>query len=108
MSEHGVPDSRLTVLYLAQKREKGEKRWVCQCSCSTSKTIEVTGSRLRSGETRSCGCLQKELARKRVEKENKYDLISCDYGIGYTTNTNEPFYFDLEDYDKIKKYHWQK
>ena len=36
---------------------------------------------------------------------NKYDLTG-EYGIGYTINTNEPFYFDLDDYDKIKCYTW--
>ena len=108
MSEHGVPDSRLTVLYLAPKKSKGENKWVCQCSCEQGTIFEVPGSRLRLGVTRSCGCLQKELARKRMTKENKYDLDSFEYGIGYTTNTNEPFYFDLEDYELISKYHWQK
>lgn len=38
-------------------------------------------------------------------KYNKYDL-SGEYGIGWTTNTNKEFYFDLEDYDKIKDYCW--
>ena len=32
--------------------------------------------------------------------------MSGDYGIGWTSNTNEEFYFDLEDYDKIKDYCW--
>ena len=36
---------------------------------------------------------------------NKYDL-SGKYGIGWTSNTNKEFYFDLEDYDKIKDYTW--
>lgn len=40
-------------------------------------------------------------------KYNKYDLNGL-YGIGWTSNTNEEFYFDLEDYDKIKDYHWYK
>lgn len=40
-----------------------------------------------------------------IRKLNNYDL-SGKYGIGYTSNTNEPFYFDLEDYDKIKGYTW--
>ena len=35
---------------------------------------------------------------------NKYDL-SGKYGIGYT-NKGEEFWFDLEDYDKIKDYCW--
>ncbi len=41
------------------------------------------------------------------KKTNKYDL-SGEYGIGWTSNTNEEFYFDLEDYDKIKDYCWRK
>lgn len=39
------------------------------------------------------------------KKYNKYDL-SGEYGIGWASNTNEEFYFDLEDYDKIKNICW--
>ena len=43
------------------------------------------------------------------KKYNSYDL-SGEYGIGYTSNSDsygrKEFYFDLEDYNKIKKYHW--
>lgn len=35
---------------------------------------------------------------------NHYDLTG-EYGVGYT-NKGEEFYFDLEDYDKIKDYCW--
>ena len=38
-------------------------------------------------------------------KGNEYDL-SGEYGIGYCSPHGEPFYFDLEDYDKVKKYTW--
>lgn len=41
------------------------------------------------------------------KKTNIYDLCGI-YGIGWTSNTNEKFYFDLEDYDKIKDYCWIK
>lgn len=40
-------------------------------------------------------------------KTNKYNLTG-EFGIGYTLNTNEEFYFDLEDYDLIKDYGWYK
>ena len=40
-------------------------------------------------------------------KYNKYDL-SGEYGIGWTSNTNREFYFDLEDYDLIKDYCWRE
>ena len=36
---------------------------------------------------------------------NKYDL-SGEYGIGWTTNTNQEFYFDLDDFELIRKYSW--
>ena len=38
-------------------------------------------------------------------KYNKYDLLGS-FGVGWTTNTNKEFWFDLEDYDKIKDYCW--
>ena len=41
------------------------------------------------------------------KKSNIYDL-SGEYGVGWTSNTNEEFYFDLEDYDKIKDCCWSK
>lgn len=40
-----------------------------------------------------------------IKKSNIYDL-SGEYGIGYCSNTGSQFYFDLEDYDKIKDYCW--
>lgn len=46
-----------------------------------------------------------ELNRITKKKYNVYDL-SGDFGIGYTSNTNEEFYFDLCDYDKIKDVCW--
>lgn len=39
------------------------------------------------------------------ETFNTYDLESESYGIGYTKK-GEKFYFDKEDYDKIKDYNW--
>lgn len=36
--------------------------WICQCDCGTKKTIQ--SSHLRSGATKSCGCLHDESARK--------------------------------------------
>jgi len=36
-------------------RKKGEALWACNCDCGDTHTLR--GSRLRSEETRSCGCL---------------------------------------------------
>lgn len=40
------------------------------------------------------------------KKYNEYDL-SGEYGIGKLTNSEEIFYFDLQDYDKIREYCWR-
>lgn len=80
--------------------------WKCLCDCGED--ITTSGISLRRGKTKSCGCLHKDCAKKQGrnnKKYNKYDL-SGEYGIGWTANTNQPFYFDLEDYDKIKNYCW--
>lgn len=58
MSEHGVPDSRITVINRADN--KGiHVMWNCKCSCGNNCILE--GSKLRSGNTKSCGCINKEL-----------------------------------------------
>ena len=83
-------------------------RWECECTCDDKTIINVIGDNLRSGKVKSCGCLRVDnlrRIRKENSKDNIYDLAG-EYGIGWTTNTGQEFYFDLEDYDKIKDYHW--
>lgn len=106
MSEHGVPDSRLTVIKRGENSKNGKVRWLCECSCGNPKHVLVEGTSLRDGTTKSCGCLMRENLTKRNKDghENTYDL-SGEYGIGYTAK-GEEFWFDIEDYDKIKDYTW--
>lgn len=53
---------RLLVLWDSKKRTKcGHIVWLCKCSCG--KQVKVISGNLRYGHTRSCGCLQKELAK---------------------------------------------
>lgn len=117
MWEHGVPDSRLTVIKQVEDHifPNGQRKaqWLCMCNCSGKNQVIVCGSHLRNGNTKSCGCLNKEAI---VEighnkwKGNIYTLNLEDehglYGIGYCSNTNSEFYFDMDDYNKIKDYTW--
>ncbi len=82
-------------------------RWICQCSCNEHNIVLVCGSELKKkkGGTKSCGCLVKEINYNMRKKYNNYDLDSREYGIGYTEE-GEEFWFDKEDYDLIKEYHW--
>lgn len=102
----GMTFGKLTVLRDSGKRHNcGNVLWECQCNCE-NKTIKLIPTNyLTSGKTKSCGCAKKDAGKKR-KKKNEYDLTSY-FGIGYT-NKGEEFYFDLEDYDKIKDYYWVK
>lgn len=61
LNELGQEYGRLTVIGTAG-RYHSEIRWVCRCLCG--QTVSVPGSRLRSRETQSCGCLHKEAVAK--------------------------------------------
>ena len=80
-------------------------RYLCKCDCGNEILVSVTADMLKSGRTRSCGCLRKTIPQKMFKKENKKDL-SGDYGVVWATNTNEEIYFDLEDADEILKHSW--
>ena len=53
---------RWTVLKYSHKSDSGTHYWLCQCSCPLHTIKEVNVQSLRKGTSRSCGCLQKELA----------------------------------------------
>lgn len=104
----GKKFGRWTVLGKSDKRTKnGGIMWDCICDCGSNKIHTVSTANLNNGSSTSCGCKQREGASKsgkNRKKYNNYDL-SNNYGIGYTSK-GEKFYFDLEDYNKIKDYCW--
>lgn len=63
IDEAGHRYGRLTVLerYMGS-REKGSF-WKCRCDCGME--FAVSGRNLRTGHTRSCGCLKSEIQKKR-------------------------------------------
>lgn len=50
---------RLTVLRYAGKKDRRNHLWLCRCDCGTEKV--VIGGNLLRGNTRSCGCLKREI-----------------------------------------------
>ena len=111
----GQKFGRLTVLCRDENATGKRTRWLCLCDCQLNKTeaerklISIETSNLTCGITKSCGCLQRERTSEVMSKPNEYDL-SGEFGIGYTSKPDSygrcEFYFDLEDYDKIKDYTW--
>ena len=108
MSEHGVFNSRITVIKRAEdiikKNGKHETAWWCQCDCGREPFVAL-GYNIKNGNTNSCGCYKSDREREVNRKTNIYDY-SKEYGVGYTINTNREFYFDWDDFDLIKDYCW--
>ncbi len=55
---------RLTVVDAAPFRRRSRARWLCRCACG--RLVDVDQRDLRSGDTKSCGCLKSE----RVTEQN--------------------------------------
>ena len=111
----GQKFSHLTVLEKAEDyitpQGQHRTRWLCECDCSNhTKTIVHADYLLNNkDEEKSCGCVKRNRIiqqNKNGHKTNKYDTETYEYGVGWTSNTNTEFYFDIEDYDLIKDYCW--
>ena len=82
---------KLVVLYDTKERKDGRIIWHCICDCG--KECNVKSSNLIQGRTKSCGCLQKEKAKKNIEQynidHNILDLTNKKFGrliVLYQTN----------------------
>ncbi len=53
---------RLTVIKKDTVKSQRKIKWICKCECGN--ITSVIGTTLRNGNTKSCGCLQKEKATK--------------------------------------------
>lgn len=51
---------RLKMLSRSKTAKNGHIIWLCLCDCG--RRVEVNGYHLRSGKTKSCGCLKREIA----------------------------------------------
>lgn len=65
----GKKFGRLTALSLYPREASSRVKWICKCDCG--KETVVTGTKLRAGEIRSCGCLAKELLVERNSTHGK-------------------------------------
>ena len=108
----GKKIGRLTVIERVENhiRPNGATiiRWRCKCDCGNETIVETISLNRKDRQVQSCGCLAREKSKERIKilskRYNEYNLTGS-YGIGYTRK-GEEFWFDLEDYDKIKDYCW--
>lgn len=66
----GIRFGRLTALRPTAQRQHNKVIWECQCDCGRS--TKVQGCNLRSGLTRSCGCLQPQRAAETQKARAKH------------------------------------
>lgn len=52
----------------------GSVYWMCECECGVYK--EISAATLKSGQSKSCGCLHKELLKERLMKKRYERLLS--------------------------------
>ena len=72
MSEHGIPDSRLSVIercgtYISPNGTK-EPLWLCKCNCNKRSLLKLRSSQIKNGKTKSCGCLKEEMFTNIITK----------------------------------------
>lgn len=67
-NEVGNTYGYLTVIERAENTKEGRAQWLCQCKCGN--TTVVLGKHLRSGNTKSCGCLRVQHLTKDLTGQN--------------------------------------
>lgn len=86
----GQTYNHLEVLYYVGSKNK-RSEWLCKCN-NCGKYVIVDSHNLRSGHTKSCGCLISEKLRKdKVEKQYGYLKV-----LKYDCSKNESPYYIVE------------
>ena len=107
----GTRFGKLTVLEKDEVKEKNHQMyWKCRCDCGT--ILSVNGVKLRSGHTKSCGCLNsagelkiKELLNQsNIQYESEKKFLDCVSPLGYSLPFD--FYVNgvLIEFDGIQHY----
>lgn len=89
----GQTFGQLTVIGDGGTNSRRESVWLCKCTCGN--TTQVTTSKLRSGNTSSCGCLHRETVAQQMTKHGQHntDLYRRWQAMKTrTTNPNHDFY----------------
>jgi hypothetical protein len=77
----GMRFGRLTVIGPAEPGPSHHTQWKCQCDCGN--ITHPQAHRLQSGNTKSCGCLRKDAAKKQfrrhgdASRSNRSALYTC-------------------------------
>lgn len=78
----GIKSGRLTVIALSGKNKWGAYLWKCKCGCGEE--IITRGASIVNGDTKSCGCLQREHITKlgKMDKTGRIPTATHKANIG--------------------------
>lgn len=76
-----------------------QRRWLCACSCGNRKSVLQTA--LKSGATRSCGCLRAEVAAARSRTHNLSSTRTYRIWAGMLSRCNTPSASGYERYGAV-------
>lgn len=96
-----IPKEELMKLYIDDQMLIKDIASIYNC-CDSTISKYLDEYKIPKRTTHPWTVKQNKITKK---KYNKYDL-SGEYGVGWTSNTNREFYFDIEDYEKIKDICW--
>lgn len=65
LKEHGYLDSKVTVIGNPHYKNTKYKKIYWDCKCECGKLFDASGQSLRSGNTKSCGCIHRDQIIKR-------------------------------------------
>lgn len=75
---------------------KPARRWVCVCDCGTQ--VLTYGGGLRSGHTKSCGCLQKDVVKRSGTTHGKSKTGTYSSWAAMWSRCTNPHYSGYKDY----------
>ena len=90
------------------KSGKHHKRVVAKCDCGT--TIEKDVYKLKHGAKMCKQCYLQIANQNSIpfeHKTNSYEFRDG-LGVGFASNTNSEYYFDVDDFDKVKDIYWHE
>jgi len=108
IDETGKKYGKLTILYPTKKRANNCVIWHCLCECGNE--CDISGDSLRSGNTKSCGCLGRSAGEWKIENllsqnniqfsrefQQKINNQNMRYDFGIFNNNHQLIY--LIEYD---------
>lgn len=95
---------RLRVVEKTDERKGGKVVWCCECSCGN--VVKVPSTYLTTGETRSCGCIKKEMEKENLREE--YDNKRVDGVVKPLFKGQEPRKDSSTGYRGVSRYYTRK